>query len=218
VIIGIDPSLSSTGVSDGTRHISIKTKPDNADSQEVDLIRRCVYITHKIADFLNDGRHRPEDPITVVIEAPSLNGKQGSSHLYEVGFLMSSLHRMFDGPNHTIIQVAPTSLRLAYADNGAAGKKHKDPPDKPNHEPCMDCVTKNVYGMEFESDAGRDKRDAYALYKYGEAVVNRTIEHKPSKRRGQAAKEKRDRKKQRESKRAAKRDESSTCGTERERQ
>jgi len=189
-VYGLDPSLTSFGLSDGTRHIVVKTKPNNELSQAQDLIRRTAEIIDGIWHFIED-----VDDCLLVLEAPSLNTVSGGNHLYECGWLMAAIYRSFP---FDIIEVPPSSLKLFFAGNGGAGKKHSDTPKKQHYEPCMDCAARDKWGKTFEKDAGRDKRDAFALYAFGVAVEAGTYTHVQSKRRGHEKAEKATRKRARD--------------------
>lgn len=162
MIIGIDPSLCSTGISDGTRHALIKTKPDNSTTASNNL-RRSKEIVDGILAFIGK-----QDKVEVWIEGPMLN-VQGASHLYDIGFLYCTLYNRLP---FEINEVQPTTLKKYGSGNGNTKKE------------LMPAIVKDRFGIEFEKDSGQDKLHAFLLAKYGEAVKQGTVDYTAPLRRG----------------------------------
>lgn len=99
--------------------------------------------------------------------------------LFEAGWMLCEIYNRFvlnltGGRRAVIVEVAPTQLKKWATGNGG--------PDKGKLR--MKAAIKERWGKEFERDPKGNLTDAYALYKYGIALLNGEIEHKPTPRRG----------------------------------
>lgn len=173
MIVGIDPSFTSCGVSDGNRHITICTKPVEGATQAASIDRRCMTIVEQIAEFIGANNAH------VYIEGPAFGQQRGASHLYELGWLMRDLycglHTETAGNVLSITEVNPSTLR-----KWATGKGNT-----PKAEMKLRVFKK--FGVEFEDDPGCDKLFAFLLARYGMAHRGGEIDHKPAAKRGGAA-------------------------------
>lgn len=171
-VLGIDPSIRSTGVSNGKEHIIIKTEPSDLETLYGNLLRRTQEIVAKLVIYINK-HYSPDDEILVVLEGAALS--PGSNHLFEMGWLYDELHTrlpaMLDQKLH-IIQVPPSSMKRWISGKGNTPKEE------------LPAIVKEKYGVEFELDKGHDKCDAFILYKMGVAILDGTYTHVPPPRRG----------------------------------
>ena len=176
-VIGIDPSFRGCGISNGERHLVVKTEPLDTDAnQAAAIIRRRREILHELALFIN--AHPEEgDDIALYLEAPAFGQASQASHLYELGWLMHGLHCMLEhlttGEIVKVVEVSTTALR-----KWATGKGNT-PKDG------MKLAVFKRFGVEFDQDPGCDKLFAFLLCRYGQAVEAGEIDFTVSKLRGQ---------------------------------
>lgn len=177
-VIGIDPSFTSCGVSDGVSHLIVKTEPRDSDPTQADaILRRCGEIIDGISGLIL-GQHKGE-PVTIYIEAPAFGQQSQASHLYELGWLMRELYRMHGRFGvMKIAEVSPTELRKWATGKGLIKKDE------------MKLAVFKKFGIEFEKDPGCDKLFAYLLCKFGEAVERGDVAFKPSAKRGEKRRKK----------------------------
>lgn len=165
-VIGVDPSVTATGISDGVRHMTIRTDANDT------LRKRCRDLTLAVFDFVysvQSSAHRE----MLVIEAPMLRAiGHGGSHLYEVGWIMANLYGMAEEQNIDILEISNASLKKWAFGKGNLDKAHV----------ALACYKK--WGVEFTGDRGVDQAHAYMLHKYGYAVVSGEIEHHAAAERG----------------------------------
>lgn len=177
-VLGLDPSIRSTGVSNGKEHILIKTKPSDLETLYGNLLRRCQEIVAKLVIFIKKN-YSPEDEILLVVEGAALS--PGANHLFEMGWLYDEIHTrlpaMLDQKLH-IIQVPPTVMKKWISGKGNTPKEN------------LPAIVKEKYGVEFELDKGGDKCDAFILYKMGVALLEGAYQYTPSPRRGKGGKKK----------------------------
>lgn len=166
MILGIDPSLTATGLSDGFRHEIIGTTPIVAHTPTQGTMQRCDRIAEFAFAFMGVDS---TDGHLVVIEAPMVG--PSANHLYEVGILMSALYRILL-PVAEIIEVPPSTLKKFATGKGNTPKDQ------------MALKVYKRWGIEFVNDRGADKLHAFCLYKYGVAVQSGEIAHTVSERRG----------------------------------
>jgi hypothetical protein len=195
VVIGVDPSFTACGISDGDRHEIIKTVPNDAQNAVDNLRRRSIEICNGIIDFIGDRC------VHLFVEAPMLTAHgNGAHHLYELGWLMNDLHHIVpseaDGHVLGIVEVPSATLRRWCTGNGNTAKAE------------MKLKAFKRFGVEFERDPGCDKLFAYLLARYGRALLMGEITHEAPKRRGagktaSAHKKTRDRKKVNDRKKAS---------------
>lgn len=174
-IVGIDPSFTHFGVYDGkTAHV-IKTDPVRDVSEEVSIIQRTTQIIKAL------------DKITMAIvsdvqlwyiEAPMFRvPAHGGSHLYQLGFLMCSLHEYVryladSGLTTKILQAdKPTVLKTLF------GRARI-------HKAVLPEVVFDKYGVRFERDAGLDRLHAFLMWRYGIGCIDGEWTHYPAARRG----------------------------------
>ena len=170
ISIGIDPSLTNCGISDGVTHKIIQTSPNDSVNPVQDLSDRCSKIASSVARFIGER----ENVGIVVIEAPMVG--PGANHLYEVGWLMSSIYSYL--PKNGVIEIAPSSLKKFATGKG----------NTPKGEMPLRIFKK--WGVEFDKDLGQDKLFAYCLHRYGLAILSGEIVHVPSARRGKGGRKK----------------------------
>lgn len=172
-VIGIDPSLTSCGLSNGKQHELVKTVPVEETTWQNNL-RRVDEIIQCIEQFIGG-----KQSVDIWLEGPMLNGKH-SSHLYDIGWLYSEIYRRFYVTGRAVIhEVQPTVLKKFITGNGQSKKDHK--PDE--KRPCVVCAARDVWGITFDKDPGKDKLHAYFLVKYGRAAQCGDITHAVAKRR-----------------------------------
>jgi len=186
VIVGIDPSLTGCGVSDGTRHIRIETKAG------LELRDRVAHIVSEIRLFIADGATITataftEDTMTrsgfittprFFIEGPAMGSPRGASHLYEIGWLMNSLDRFARHFGATVTLVQPATLRKFVTGKG----------NTPKEQLALKCFKR--WGIEIEDDRGFNKLEAYCLVQYGAAVLAGEIAHTEIAKRGRGGRRK----------------------------
>lgn len=181
LVIGIDPSFTSCGVSDGNRHIRIKTFPRDDQNAIENLRRRSLFIATSIVQFI-DGRAAADgdELVHIYIEAPMLSAHgNGANHLFEMGWLMNDLYHIV--PTDVVgrvekIEQIPTSTLRKWALGKGNVKKDE-----------MKLKVFRKFGIEFVDDPGADKLFAYLLHRYGAAVAAGEIEAAVPARRGKGA-------------------------------
>lgn len=172
VVIGLDPSFTAFGVSDGVNHGVIKTAPRDSDpTQAASIQRRCREIVRALDKW--GVQNHPVDDLVYYIEAPSFGSASMASHLYELGWLMSEIHGSVGQYIEKVVEVPPTTLRKWATGKGNTKKD------------AMKLAVYKKFGVEFENDPGCDKLFAFLLCKFGEAVEAGEVEFKPSSLRGQ---------------------------------
>jgi Holliday junction resolvasome RuvABC endonuclease subunit len=165
-VIGVDPSLTATGISDGVRHETIRT--ESCDT----LQKRCSDLCASIMGFVFSVEREDREEL-LVIEAPMLRAiGHGGSHLYEVGWIMAHLYLFADESEIRIIEISNASLKKWAFGKGNLDKAHV----------ALACYKK--WNVEFTGDRGVDQAHAYMLHKYGCAVVAGEIEHHAAAERG----------------------------------
>jgi hypothetical protein len=185
VIIGIDPSLTSTGVSDGVESIVLETSPKDEHSPPVDILRRVNLQIDHIRRFVYRSCNmidlqRPTFYIEDVLKSMSMrvpvdaNGRAhaqvGVGHLFEMGFWFARFYEEFD--NAQIHLVSPSQLKGFVASKGNYPKAK------------MPLAVYKRWGVEFDGDPGLDKLHAFCLVKLGEAVRDGQFEYVEPHRRG----------------------------------
>lgn len=172
MIIGIDPSLTSTGISCGEVTSRILSKPTEGGDALLGLAERVDQIMADIDTWLLDNC-----PIRTTydffIEGPSYGvTRGGGSHLLEMGFFYAKfIDRIAVLPNG-FISVQPATLKKFIGGKG----------NLPKDEVPLRVFKK--WKVEFENDAGKDMAHAFALYKLGMEVRSGNISLEPVQRRG----------------------------------
>lgn len=169
-VIGIDPSFTACGISDGERHEIISTKPGNGSHLD-ELRRRCDEIVNGIVAFIGN-RVSPH----IYVEAPMMSvPAHGGNHLFDLGWLMND-----------ILHVVPCEVRggatfslvpILAVKKFASGKGNTKKDD-------MKLAVYKKWGVEFAKDPGADKLHAFVLHKIGEAALSGEYEIAPIRRRG----------------------------------
>jgi crossover junction endodeoxyribonuclease RuvC len=165
LIIGIDPSLTSTGIvvlRDGEIEIAQTTK----NKPELGTICRVHSILHQIIGTLNDmdDIYKPElsqAPDLIVIEGFSY-GSKGRS-VFDIAYLgwriREELERLRTGDNIPWLEVPPSQLKKFATGQGNANKE---------------IILQQVYkrwGVEFSDN---NQADAYVLAQIGRAYLGET--------------------------------------------
>jgi hypothetical protein len=185
-IVGIDPSFTALGVSDGLEH-AILSAPKGEGDRAPSTRWRSESLAQDVARWIV-GRYfeacrRNDDtgmPVDVWIEAPMLSSLGGgASHLYELGWLMNDLYRLIEAeiPQTVIIREVPTATVRKFATGKGNTPKSQ-----------MSLQVFKRFGIEFEKDPGCDKLFAYCLQRYGVAFRSGDVVHIPSARRGSGKK------------------------------
>lgn len=172
IVIGIDPSLTNCGVSDGEHHEVIQTKPGPEDIGMIaDISRRCGEIVNGIAHFMNT--HYAPGDFAFCVEAPMLTALQGGADfLFEAGWLYNDLFAFLRQHNSSIYLVPTSTLRKWATGKGNAPKDE------------MKLRAFKKFGVEMERDPGCDKLFAFLLSKFGQAIEAGEVEFVNPKRRG----------------------------------
>ena len=178
-IIGIDPSLTSTGVSDGTRHILLTTKPSDTMSPLQDTVRRVNMQIRELKEWLPSASRVHMFYVEDVLKTMVMRGSTdadgnvkatvGAGHLFEMGVWFTIFHQTF--PNYRL--VTPSQLKSFVTGKGNFSKAK------------MPLAVFKRWNIEFDADPGLDKLHAYCLYRLGMEVENGAYELTESKRRGQ---------------------------------
>jgi Holliday junction resolvasome RuvABC endonuclease subunit len=166
LILGLDPSLTGFGLSDGVQTTTIVTTPDNTLRERAGMIFHGIVAFYEAAVGLLGA---PSDVLWVV-EAPLL-APHAASNAFDVGVIHSHIWDAASatGDAVTIINVAPTTLKKFVTGSGAADKVK------------MALAVSRKWKREFKND---NETDAYALWQYGCAVSRGEIEHIAPAKRG----------------------------------
>jgi hypothetical protein len=166
VIVGVDPGLTSFGVSNGEDHDAFKTLPNPALTEEESLLFRVFRLCGDLENYLG------VEDAELFIEAPQLRvPEHGGSHLYQIGWLMHGLYdfaarRTGEGRVTTIALVQRGTYLKALFGKGVIAET---------------LLAKEVYkkfGVEIDHDRGLDKIEAWLLWKYGCGIQDGSIEPK----------------------------------------
>ena len=168
-ILGIDPSLTATGVSDGGRHAVIATVAVDGETQEQNLLRRSSEIAHAIQAFIE--KHCGGNVDALYVESPSYSS---TGHLHEMGWILCRLHHFFD--HVKIVMVPPGTWRKALFGNGQIAKER------------IALAAYKKFQIEIDGDSGLNMLEAFLLCKYGEMAERGDLQHAVSRRRGQKRK------------------------------
>lgn len=175
MIIGIDPSLTSTGVSNGENHDVIETGVDNQLSQMHSLIARVKYQMSELRKWIGDrDTVYIEDVMkTMAVRGTvdangNVKGSVGAGHLFEMGVWFAHYYMNFPSPH----LVTPSQLKSYVAGKGNFPKSK------------MPLAVYKRWGIEFEGDPGLDKLHAYCLVQLGREHTAGTFDYTEAKRRG----------------------------------
>ena len=177
LVIGIDPSLTALGISDGVSHnILYALQPLSDEERAASTRRRTRDLAAQVADWIGERDQfdsRSTRRIVVYIEAPLLSSMGGgANHLYELGQLIACLYDYLEDYAERIVEVPSSTVRKFATGKGNTPKTQ------------MALQVFKRFGIEFEKDPGCDKLFAYALHRYGLAVESGEVQHVAPLRRG----------------------------------
>lgn len=180
-IVGLDPSFTSFGISDGVRHEVIHTDPVTGVPEEDGLLIRCWQLSTAIESFIKsfDGCD-----VTFYCEAPMLRvPEHGGSHLYQIGWLMHMLASLTQKRTYS-----GAMTRLCCVSNGQLLKAVLGRGNLPKSDWAKEAYKQ--HGFDDGNDRGSDKLIAFLLYRYGTDVAAGEHQHAGSQpiRRGGAKK------------------------------
>lgn len=174
IVVGIDPSLTATGVfANGIANV-IKSKPRVVEGDFIDLtVARCDEIMNSIDGWMIVNHIADLGPCQFFIEGPQfkVDSKTGS-HLFEMGVWYGSFIRHFGVGANTLRIVNPSVLKKFIS---GKGNTRKD---------AIPLIAYKRWGIEFENDPGYDKVHAFCLERLGHAVNDGTFDLTTAKRRG----------------------------------
>ncbi len=168
VPIGLDPSFSNFGISDGIRSERISTSAKDSARD------RATEIVHSVSVFIHEHQAKYETVI-LVIEGPIFFGSDASA-VWDAGYLMARLDQLAMINRVDVLVVNPTQLKKFVCGKGNA----------PKTEVALDILQR--WNVRFTDDRGADKAHAFALHKYGLAYLDGSLEHVPAKKRGRVKK------------------------------
>jgi crossover junction endodeoxyribonuclease RuvC len=160
-VLGLDPSLTAFGVSDGTRHIVIATSPPS------DIDERCDTIVRNLRGFISDCSY----PLHLLYEGPSFGSVAGFA--WDHGYLTARVRMLARELGATFTMVPPANLKKFVTGKGNTPKAE------------MPLRVYRKWGIEFSDDRGADKLHAYCLHRYGLAVLEGELRFVASAPRGQ---------------------------------
>jgi len=164
VVIGLDPSLTGFGASDGLRHVVWATQPLYS------LRERCATIYTKLVAFSDSAASAR---LWWIIEGPVFAAYAQATNLYDRGYLQSTIDDAAEACFvERLIVVQPAVLKKFVTGKGNADKTK------------MALRVSARWKFEPESDRGGNLVDAYALYQYGLALAAGEIEHVENAKRG----------------------------------
>lgn len=180
LIIGIDPSIASTGISDGETHDIIDEPPTEEWEGGFDRIGRQM---QRIYDFIAQIESTSQVNVRIYVEGPLLRAahaktENGSTkiiaHLFDMGAWFYAFMDFAQMNEWEVVTVSPSTLKKFVCGKGMAQKQ----------QVLLQAFKK--WNIEIGSDPGLDKLHAYCLVKYGEAVSRGDIQHEPYTRRGKS--------------------------------
>jgi len=164
IAIGIDPSLTSTGIAICCPTVRQKHKllhaatvtSEPSGTGMLPRLARCVYLCDQIKTNVLTWAH-DADSVSIAIEGYSF-GSKGNSAVWRSefgGLLRMMLLRILEsGIPGNLYEVPPKTVKMFAADNGNADKQE------------VARVLEERYGVRFVTERGKledDKYDAYAL-------------------------------------------------------
>ena len=148
-VIGVDPSFSGFGVSDGELTTSFAARG-------VTLREKCGSLYASLATFLDLVLG---EPMLWLIEKPFIvAGKQNDRnprHPFNMGYLMSHLDDLAESLDVEVLEIDHGKLKIFTTGTGAASKID------------MATFAFEKWGKRFRND---NECDAFALYQYGCAL------------------------------------------------
>ncbi len=154
IAIGLDPSVSSYGISNGFDHERIVTKPTSS------LRDRAAQIMIRVAQFITE---QPVKPL-LVTEGP-ISYAADPAALFDAGYLKCALDDVAHRYGCEVIVIQPATLKKHLTGRGNA----------PKTEVALEILHR--YGIRFTDDPGADKAHAFALHRYGMDVIEGKIAH-----------------------------------------
>lgn len=185
MIIGIDPSFRACGVSDGTRHAIIETKPRADEEALPALRRRSREISDGVLRFIGESevvrmKLTGAADLWIFIEGPALRAATNAgNHLYDLGWLMHDLVTTLELEYVRTPVIVPTLAVKRFASGKATCKKDE-----------MKLAVFKKWRVEFDRDPGCDKLHAFVLHKIGEAALRGEEVIAPIRRRGEGQRKK----------------------------
>lgn len=170
-VVGLDLSLTSTGMSDGRSTRVVQTGPDTQLEERLDFIIQDVMSFILAAPLGSTGWPYGACANLAVIEAGAFSrGAQSAAAEYLSALRILVRHRLWrlDIP---FAMVAPTTLKLYVADNGGAKKQQ------------MVAAVDARYGTDLASvkvkDGRYDRADALGLAAMGYDRIGQPLHHSP---------------------------------------
>ena len=179
MIIGVDPSIASTGISDGVIHEIIAIPPTEDWEGGFDRVNDQI---DAIRDFV-DSHGVDIGEITIYVEGPLLRAahaktENGSTkiiaHLFDMGIWFCAFMNYASQQSWNVVTVSPSTLKKFVCGKGQAQKQ----------QVLLQAYKK--WNIEIGQDPGLDKLHAYCLVKYGEAIERGEFKHEPYTRRGKS--------------------------------
>lgn len=167
IFMGIDPSLTGTGVVLLNEEGEVLDRGSYCSSKDLEHTGRFEEIALFVEDFINDWVHVPD--FYVMIEAPSFMSKGPTITLAQLnGYIAGRVRRLVP----VVYQLPPTSLKKFFTMNGKATKTQ------------MHKTARAKYGFDCKDN---NQVDAFALAIAVEALVEGSVS-KPTKELITAAK------------------------------
>ena len=175
MIVGVDPSLTATGIYCNGAAGLVRSKPRAVEGDFIDLtILRCDEIMDKMDEWLLVSTPGRESVFEFFLEGPmfTIDSSKTGSHLLEMGIWYGCFFRRFRVGGNTVRIVNPSVLKKFIS---GKGNTRKD---------AIPLIAYKRWGAEFESDPGYDKVHAYCLERLGHAVYDGSFDLTTAKRRG----------------------------------
>lgn len=175
IVVGVDPSLTRTGIYANDKAGVILSRPvEDASRDHIALtIRRCERVMDDITAWLLDNRVADLGPCHFIVEGPSFGAdRKTGSHLLEMGIWYGCFARCFGVGAAKITIINPATLKKFITGKGNAPKE------------SVPLIVYKRYGVEFDADPGFDKVHAFALERIGHAINDGTFDFKQPQRRG----------------------------------
>jgi Holliday junction resolvasome RuvABC endonuclease subunit len=165
-VVGCDPSLTGFAVAD-EHGVDVWSTPASSTLRE-----RCGTIFVNLARVLRNASN-DERPVWLFVEGPIFASYAQATNLYDRGYLSATIDDAAEAAEvERVFVIQPKVLKKFTTGTGNADKVK------------MAMSVWKKWKVEFERDAGSNKVDAYALYRYGLAVASGEIEHEPNAKRG----------------------------------
>jgi Holliday junction resolvasome RuvABC endonuclease subunit len=150
MVVGLDASWTSFGISDGSVTKIIKVPIMSTREARASMIMGYVLEFARGADLW-------------VLEGPAFGAQAGS--LWDMGYLAGRVEQLAQSTGHKLLIVNPLTLKKFITGKGNAPKI------------TIPLAVYKKWGVEFDKDIGADKAHAYALHRYGLAVQSGEITH-----------------------------------------